>query len=95
MIYRREWTRQAMCAGRDPRAYELDGFTGDRVAYARGACAGCPVMVECAADALEPLAVGTVRAGVWIPADHNKTRAVRRQLASVVAGAVGVAPSGA
>ena len=32
-------------------------------------CAGCPVKRECAADALQREAWGTVRAGVWLPGD--------------------------
>lgn len=76
----RDWTRQALCVGRDPGMYELDDFRGDREAYARGACAGCLVIAECAADALDPLAVGTVRGGVWVAPESSKRRAVRRQL---------------
>lgn len=65
------WRADAQCLGRDPREYELEGgeYTGtDRQTIARERCDGCPVMRECAAEALEPLARGTVRAGVWIPA---------------------------
>lgn len=83
----REWTRRALCVGRDPRAYELDDYRGDKELYARGACAGCPVIEECAADALAPLAVGTVRAGVWIPSESSRRRAARRQLMDAARGA--------
>lgn len=44
-------------------------------------------MVECAAEALDPLAVGTVRAGVWIP-DWGRTRrrtTARQRLEEIVA----------
>ena len=84
---RREWTRQAMCLGRDPRVYELDDFRGDREQYARGACAGCVVVEECAADALDPLAVGTVRGGVWVAPASSERRKVRRQLMDAARGA--------
>lgn len=82
---RREWTRQALCLGRDPGMYELEEFRGDREKYARGACVGCPVIGECAADALDPLAVGTVRAGVWISEQSSMRRAARRQLIDAAA----------
>ena len=77
---RREWTRRALCVGRDPGMYELEEFRGDREEYARGACAGCQVVEECAADALDPLAVGTVRGGVWVAPASSQRRKVRRQL---------------
>lgn len=65
-----KWHNRAQCIGRDPHEYELDTaeHTGtDRQATARELCDGCEVMRECAAEALEPLARATVRAGVWIP----------------------------
>lgn len=65
-----EWREQAQCLGRDPREYELESMEHnktDRQATARNLCDGCSVMQECAAEALEPLAKGTVRGGVWIP----------------------------
>lgn len=87
MIDRREWTERALCLGRDPRVYELDDFRGDREEYARGACAGCVVVEECAADALDPLAVGTVRGGVWVAPASSERRKVRRQLMDAARGA--------
>lgn len=87
MLDRREWTRRALCVGRDPGMYELDDFRGDRAAYARGACAGCVVVEECAADALDPLAVGTVRGGVWVAPASSERRAVRRRLMDAARGA--------
>ena len=65
-----EWLERAQCRGRDPELYSLDSKLYrdiDRQARARWLCRGCPVMQQCAADALEPLAYGTVRAGVWLP----------------------------
>lgn len=80
MRERREWRAQALCVGRDPGMYELEEFRGDREEYARGACAGCVVVEECAADALDPLAVGTVRGGVWVAPASSERRKVRRRL---------------
>lgn len=82
--YNDKWTTRAKCAGRDPLTYELDTFKGDKDMLARGLCLGCPVTRECAADALDPLAVGTVRAGTWIPEKSGTPRRrVRRRLAAV------------
>lgn len=85
------WLADAQCLGRDPREYELDTaeYIGtDRQAIARERCEGCEVMRECAAEALEPLARGTVRAGVWIPATkHRGTVArVRKALTEIALG---------
>lgn len=46
-------------------------------------------MADCAADALEPLAVGTVRGGVWIPtAPGNGSRSLAiEKLMGVIDGA--------
>lgn len=64
------WQQQAKCVGKDPRAWDLLELRGGDSwdARAREVCRGCPVIKDCAADALEPLCIGTVRAGVWIPA---------------------------
>lgn len=83
---RREWTRRALCVGRDPGMYELEEFRGDREQYARGACAGCVVVKECAADALDPLAVGTVRGGVWVAPASSQRRKVRQRLLEAARG---------
>lgn len=68
------WRYSAKCAGDDPTRYELDPHKRmdkqarelDKQARARDLCRGCPVVKECAIEALHPLAIGTVRAGVWI-----------------------------
>lgn len=83
---RKEWTERALCLGRDPRMYELEQFRGDREKYARGACAGCEVVKECAADALVPLAVGTVRGGVWVAPESRHRRKVRQRLLEAARG---------
>lgn len=78
------WRAQAKCLDSDPQAYELNSFRGDRQYYAAGVCVGCKVTRECALDALEPLAIGTVRGGVWI-GEHPHERASARRRLSVVA----------
>lgn len=85
------WRGAAQCLGRDPREYELDTaeHTGtDRQTIARELCDGCEVMRECAAEALEPLARGTVRAGVWIPFTMTRgtTARVREALIEIALG---------
>ena len=61
------WRYSAKCSGDDPARYELDNHRGmDRQARARDLCRGCLVVKDCAIEALHPLAIGTVRAGVWI-----------------------------
>lgn len=85
------WRGDAQCLGRDPRDYELDTgeHTGtDRQVIARELCDGCEVMRECAAEALEPLARGTVRAGVWIPfvMTRGTTARVREGLSEIALG---------
>lgn len=63
-----DWRYSAKCYGDEPWKYELDGARGiDRDQRARELCRGCLVIQQCAIEALNPTAVGTVRAGVWIP----------------------------
>ena len=90
----RAWMNRALCVGRNPELYETDGYRGNRVMKseraerARALCYGCPVVQECAADALDPLAVSTIRGGVWIDAvvlGRNR-RAVKAQLQAVALG---------
>lgn len=88
------WKFRAQCLGRDPREYELetDEHMGtNRQATARELCDGCEVVRECAADALEPIAQATVRAGVWIPSapvGHVRSR-VRYALSEIALGEAG------
>lgn len=85
------WRGDAQCLGRDPHEYELDTTEHngtDRQATARELCDGCEVMRECAAEALEPLARATVRAGVWIPFTMTRgtTARVREALIEIALG---------
>lgn len=86
-IIRQDWREAAQCAGQDPAAWDVEAWPrlpkgGDRAAVhnsrAAALCTGCPVLAECAADALKPLAVATVRAGVAIP--PNPTGDPRRRV---------------
>lgn len=67
-----EWHETAKCArpGADARQYDL-GRTGERRAdtmvRAAIACFGCPVIHECARDAVEEHSVGVVRGGLPCP----------------------------
>lgn len=77
-----QWLSLAKCAGADPHEYSFDTIKGrDLQAEASALCAGCPVLVDCARDALEPLAVGTVRAGIWIPDNTSMHGSRARRLA--------------
>lgn len=65
----RPWHERAKCAGREPTKYEVVVSTVPRVAreqdeYARNLCAGCPVVLDCALDALDYGDVGVIRAGL-------------------------------
>lgn len=92
-----DWLEMIGCSDRDPELYSLESKLyrdTNRQRRARWLCRGCPVMRECAADALEPLAYSTVRAGVWIPSPSSSsglTRAgwkiIREGLAEIASGA--------
>lgn len=91
-----DWRQQAKCLGMDPHLFETqtdkrladiygDSTTGNEIA--RSLCEGCPVIRECAVEAMKPIAWGTVRAGVWI-SDYKGTTAakLREQLREVAYG---------
>lgn len=69
MIDPRSWITRAKCRGADPELFDLSAraYAEHREEVAQALCSGCPVIRECAMDAMDPLAVGTVRAGLWIP----------------------------
>ena len=50
------WQVQAKCLTRDPRDYETENLPkGREVEVARALCVGCPVIQQCAADAVQPI----------------------------------------
>ncbi|MBF6333425.1 WhiB family transcriptional regulator [Nocardia transvalensis] len=72
-----DWRDDALCAqpGADPKRWDSDSIAEsvDQAAEAANRCAGCPVLRECAEDALHPAysvdgaplyTVGVIRAGV-------------------------------
>lgn len=84
------WRDEAKCAARDPKVYELHEYDGDPHNMARGLCVGCPVLKSCALDAMYPLAVGTVRGGLWIGSNCFRpydVKLVRLKLWAVASGA--------
>lgn len=93
------WHVDAQCRGDSPDLYDVDRLpNGDdtRAAVARVLCDGCPVLRKCAADALDPLAVGTLRAGVHLPSTPSRAgrRKIRARLAAIAAGSLDPAELG-
>lgn len=87
------WRYSAKCAGDDPTRYELDMHRNiDKQARARDLCRGCLVLKECAREALDPLAIGTVRAGVWITGaagnNYRRLRPARQALKLIATGTI-------
>lgn len=83
-----EWRDRALCAGR-PLSEAHPHVRGDqRVTAARRYCAGCPVVAECAADALTFRDTGIIRAGVWLPQYDDRTalKRARARLAVIAEG---------
>lgn len=62
------WRDHAQCGGRF-REFEIETnktSEEEKQTTAEMLCAGCPVMAECAEDALERESWGTIRGGVWL-----------------------------
>ena len=62
----RGWWYRAKCSGTDPRRFE-PGRGYDKQKTAARLCAGCPVIQECAQDALHYRDQGVIRAATFIP----------------------------
>ena len=65
------WLTKALCAGLPPHDFDLaashkHASREGKNEIARRLCDGCPVIGECADDALEHRDFGVVRAGVWL-----------------------------
>lgn len=65
------WWNRAKCRNDDPDRYDLNLDRSirrdEKDCIAEELCEGCPVLAECAADALATNNVGIVRAGLWFP----------------------------
>lgn len=71
-----EWTARAVCAGQDP---DLLFVTGAAQRDAAKMCHGCPVKLECLADALD----NEVEFGVWGGLTERQRRAILRKCPDV------------
>lgn len=65
---RMEWTDDARCGRRTVEYYDIDNipYLSDNLMYwveAQSRCAGCPVMAQCAAEAIKYRDKGVIRAG--------------------------------
>lgn len=81
------WRDRAACQGRDLSEATLEHVsTHGRTAIAREYCYGCPVIAECAADAVECRDSGIVRAGVWIAQNTSGAAKARRALRYIADG---------
>ncbi|QIS21281.1 WhiB family transcriptional regulator [Nocardia terpenica] len=76
-----DWRTRGLCAGGNPHLWDADylppatdeAAKRERARIARARCAGCPVVRECAEDAVKPMysadgfplhTTGVIRAGV-------------------------------
>lgn len=89
-VKRGYWFDRAKCAGQPLEDYDLAEYKRpeDRDDRAKELCEGCPVIKECALDAIDPFAVSTVRGGIWIQprtgsANRKTIAATRIELATV------------
>lgn len=86
------WGHRAACAGRTSPDPSLEGVPYHRRrAVARDYCQGCPVMAQCAADAVEHRDRGIIRGGIYISDGDRQFRAARRTLRWIAAGFVPLA----
>ena len=94
-----DWHERAQCRQGDPaRFYVPAGVwmrrkSGDRDGWMQrmrelgSVCDGCPVIRQCAADAIAGKDVGVIRAGVPLPEyGRHKRRGVEAALAMIVGG---------
>nr|WP_192933081.1 WhiB family transcriptional regulator [Epidermidibacterium keratini] len=67
-----EWASQARCMGTDPEELFVQGAAQHQ---AKKICSGCPVQLECLADALD----NKTEFGVWGGATERERRAMLRR----------------
>lgn len=79
------WWDRAGCIDDDRIDPALPGLNADkRDRIAAFYCLGCPVVTQCAQDALEHRDIGVIRAGTFIGASRAQpTRTSRRRLAAI------------
>lgn len=79
------WFNHAMCAGMDSEKFTVRTNpvpNGPVVKQARALCAGCPVIAECADDALLHRDTGVIRAGIPLRFGGQQYEDDRRALAA-------------
>lgn len=75
------WQENAKCRGR-PELWDADRIPKtDRPRKAWGLCTGCPVLLDCARDAVTEQAVAVIRAGIMLP---QAEWAAKRNLLAVI-----------
>lgn len=84
-----DWRERSLCRTRDHRAYWTDGpgvpTSGHACkSYAAGMCHGCPVILECAEEALRFGDRGVIRASVFLP-DCSDQKELDARLRAVIA----------
>lgn len=87
---RSPWQDKARCAGTDPRRW----WHVTPEPWQQRLCAQCPVLVDCAADALRRPANGVIRAGIGCDRSNRwQAQNTRHRLLGILA-AHGVTPGG-
>lgn len=77
------WAKRAACIGTDPFDWEDNARDVGQCAL----CDSCPVLTECAADAVEMADRGVIRAGIRISSNRgSKRKAAHHALALISAG---------
>lgn len=76
MIAETDWAVDAACRTADPDDLFVEGAAQNR---AKAVCAGCPVVTECLAHALD----GRIEHGVWGGMTERERRALLRRRPSV------------
>lgn len=69
-----EWKRDADCRDLDPAIFFPVGLADEHTPYAKEVCAGCPVMQECLAYALQVSDTD----GIWAGTDRKEREKIRR-----------------
>lgn len=88
-----KWLDEAKCKDMDPRRFDLMDrrvYEPEAITEAQRLCSGCPVVQECAAEAVTDIGYRlqtTTRAGVWVPdTTHKSYRAALAKLIDLAKG---------